>query len=182
VRPTNICTPPAGTYESGFPDEHAHEDRLMRLDTLAGNHRQLSAGEHVSGPAADTYRQRVNAAPPRFAGRVLTSLKHAHDMVANPLLQIHPGRGVTCVFDPSKALCQLHPAENDTRRTPDQDDCRPNCQNVAFTDRDIADVRRLAADLRADLDDRLTPTIRHHRERVELDRLRTVIRRHDHGK
>lgn len=27
------------------------------------------------------------------------------------------------------------------RRTPDQDDCRPNCHNVACTDRDIAELR-----------------------------------------
>jgi integrase len=172
----------AGTYDSGFPDEHAYEDWLFRLETLAENHRRLAAGEHVSGPAADTYRHRITAAQHQFAGRVLTSPKHVHDLVTNPLLQIYPGRALTCVFDPAKALCQLHPAEDDARRTPDHDDCRPQCQNIAVTDRDIADVRRRAADLRTIVGDRLAPSLRHHRDRAELDRLRAIIRRHDHGK
>src|SRR6266540_5285864 len=172
----------AGTYDSGFPDEHAYEDWLSRLDDLADNHRQLTAGEHVSGPAADTYRHRVNAAHNKFAGRVLTNPKHAHDLVTNPLLQIFPGRGMTCVFDPTKALCQLRPAEHDVRRTPDQDDCRPTCQNIAYTDRNIADIRRHAAQLHDLVNDHLAPSPRHHRERAELDRLRAIIRHHDHGK
>lgn len=172
----------AGTYDSGFPDEHAYEDWLFRLDTLAENHRQLGEGEHVSGPAADNYRHRVSAAQQKFAGRVLTNSRHVRDLVTNPLLQIFPGRGMTCVFDPAKALCQLRPAEEDVRRTPDQDDCRPNCQNIAFTDRDIAEVRRHAAYLNELVDDHLAPSLRHHRERAELDRLRAIIRRHDHGK
>ncbi len=172
----------AVTYDSGFPDEHAYEDWLSRLDDLADNHRQLTAGEHVSGPAADTYRHRVNAAHNKFAGRVLTNPKHAHDLVTNPLLQIFPGRGMTCVFDPTKALCQLRPAEHDVRRTPDQDDCRPTCQNIAYTDRNIADIRRHAAQLHDLVNDHLAPSPRHHRERAELDRLRAIIRHHDHGK
>ncbi len=172
----------AGTYDSGFPDEHAYEDWLLRLDTLAENHRQLAEGEHVSGPAADNYRHRVNTAQQKFAGRVLTSPGHVRDLVTNPLLQIFPGRGMTCVFDPAKALCQLRPAEDDVRRTPDQDDCRPTCQNIAYTDRNIAEVRRRATELQALTDDHLAPSLRHHRERAELDRLRAIIRRHDHGK
>lgn len=171
----------AGTYESGFPDEHAYEDWLHRLDTLAENHRQLARGEHVSGPAAHHYSDRISAAQQKFAGRVLTSLKHARAMVTNPLLQIYPGRGMTCVFDPAKALCQLRAAEDDARRTPDQDDCRPNCQNIAYTDRNIAEVRRHAAALREVVDDRLAPSIRHRRDRAELHRIRAIVDRHDHG-
>ncbi|MDG4795453.1 hypothetical protein [Micromonospora sp. WMMD1082] len=172
----------AGTYDSGFPDEHAYEDWLLRLDTLADNHRRLTEGEAVSGPAADNYRNRITAAQHAFAGRVLTSPRHARDLVTNPLLQIFPGRGMTCVFDPAKALCQLHPAEDDIRRTPDHDDCRPTCRNIAHTDRDIAAVRHRAAQLHNIASDYLAPPIRHHRERAELDRLTAIIRRHDHGK
>ena len=173
---------PLGTYDSGFPDEHAYEDWLSRLDALAENHRQLAAGEHVSGPAADNYRHRINTAQPKFAGRVLHSPQHVRDMVANPLLQIYPGRAMTCVFDPAKALCQLRASEDDVRRTPDQDDCRPTCQNIAYTDRDIAALRRRAERLREATRDHLAPSPRHHRERAELDRLRAIIRAHDHGR
>jgi integrase len=172
----------AGTYESGFPDDHTFEQWLFRLENLTENHRRLAAGEHVSGPAADTYRHRIAEGHQQFAGRVLTSSRHVRDLVSNPLLQIYPGRAITCVFDPAKALCHLLPAADDTRRTPDQDDCRPNCRNVAFTDRDIVDVRRQATNLRTAVEDRLAPSLRHHRERAELERLRTIIRRHDHGK
>lgn len=172
----------AGTYDSGFPDEHAYEDWLSRLDALADNHQRLTDGEHVTGPAADTYRHRVTAAQQQFAGRVLTTNQQARDLLANPLLQIYPGRGMSCVFNPAKALCQLHPAENDARRTPDHDDCRPTCRNVAYTDRDIAEVRRRATELQEMVTDRLVPSIRHQRERAELDRLRALIHRHDHGK
>ena len=93
--------------------------------------------------------------------------------------RIYPGRAMTCVFDPAKALCQMHSAEGDIRRTPDQDDCRPNCQNIAYTDRDIAQLRRRVKQLRELTDDHLAPSIRHHRERAELDRIDAVVRRHD---
>jgi integrase len=170
----------AGTYDSGFPDEHAYEDWLYRLDRLSEDHRRLDNGEQVSGPAADSYRFRVKGVRGAFAGRVLPTLKQARDMVSNPLLQIYPGRAMTCVFDPAKALCQLRTGENDVRRTPDQDDCRPNCQNIAYTDRDVADLRDRAKQLREVTDDHLAPSIRNHRERAELDRIRAIIRQHDH--
>ena len=119
----------SGSYDSGFPDEHAFEEWLLRLDQLAEDHQQLESGEHVSGPAASTYRQRVDAAHHKFAGRVLKNTQQARDMLANPLLQIFPGRAMTCVFDQTKALCQVRSAEGNPRVTPDQDDCRRDCHN-----------------------------------------------------
>ncbi len=175
-------TPPLGTYDSGFPDEHAFEDWLHRLDRLTDDHQRLIAGEHVSGPAADTYRHRIRAAHHQFAGRVLTDIKHARDLVANPLLQIYPGRAMTCVFDPAKALCQLHTSDGDVRRTPDQDDCRPNCQNVAYTDRNIADLRARAAKLQELTADNQPPSPRWQRDRAERDRLSKILRDHDRRK
>ncbi len=172
----------AGTYDSGFPDEHAFEDWLLRLDTLADNHRRLASGERVSGPAADQYRHRVSAAHHKFAGRVLANHNQARDLVTNPLLQIYPGRAMTCVFDPAKALCHLHTTDGDVRRTPDQDDCRPTCQNIAYTDRDIAELRRRATQLRETTRGYLAPSPRHHRERAELDRIRAIIYAHDRKK
>lgn len=157
ARPDDPSDSPLGTYDSGFPDERAYEDWLYRLDRLADDHQQLVAGEQVSGPAADTYRHRIGAAHQQFAGRVLNNIRHARDVVANPLLQIYPGRAMTCVFDPAKALCQLHSTGSDVRRTPDQDDCRPNCQNIAYTDRDIADLNARLAELQDLTADHLSP-------------------------
>jgi hypothetical protein len=63
--------------------------------------------------------------------------------------------------------------------TPDQDDCRSTCRNIAYTDRDIAQVRAKVTELRALLDDFLAPSPRHSRTRAELDRLTGLIRAHE---
>jgi len=168
-----------GTYDSGFPDDHAYEQWLLRLEQLAEDEERLARGEHVSGPAADTYRHRVHGANARFAGRVLTTVGQAHDLLANTELQIYPGRAMTCVFDAAKAPCQLRRSQDDTARTPDQDDCRPTtCQNIAYTDRDIAELEVQAAELQAVIDDPLAPSIRKRRDRHELARIRKIITDH----
>lgn len=91
----------AGSYDSGFPDDYAFEDWLFRLEKLAEGQQALQSGEHVSGPAAETYRQQVTAAHAEFAGLVLTSPRQARDLLGNPLLQIHHGDGMTCVLNPA---------------------------------------------------------------------------------
>jgi integrase len=168
----------AGTYASGFPDELAFEDWLQRLDTLAGAQRQLDAGEHVSGPAADTYRHRVRDAS-RFAGRVLRTARETRALLANPELQIFPGNGMTCVLDPQRAACKLSSDEKSQQRTPDLDDCRPNCVNIARTDRDIQVIREQVAVLREAVDDPLAPPLRNARERHELQRLERILTEHE---
>lgn len=168
----------SGSYDSGFPDEHAYEDWLFRLERLADDHERLTTGEQVSGPAAATYVHRITEAHRTFAGRVLTNTTNAHDMLANPLLQIYPGRAMTCVFDQAKALCQIRGTQGDIRATPDQDDCRPTCRNLAYTDRDIAALRQHATDLEELLGDFLAPSPRHQRVRAELHRVQALIRNH----
>ncbi|MFD4248014.1 hypothetical protein ACFWP3_41545 [Streptomyces sp. NPDC058525] len=171
----------AGTYDSGFPDEYAFEDWLFRIEGLAEDERELLAGEHVSGPAADTYRSRVTAANREFAGRVLARDRQARDLLGNPLLQIHHGEGMTCVFDPTTAACQIRGTAEDPMVTPDTDDCRPKCPNLARTDRDIEYVRRQAKHFEDLVADPLAPPIRHERERHELTRLKSIIDIHDQG-
>jgi integrase len=172
----------SGTYASGFPDEHAFETWLLRLDELIEAQRRLAAGEHVSGPAAHAYRQRTHQANHRFAGRTLTSTRQARDLLANPALQLFPARGMTCVFDPAQAKCRLKPAGDDTHRTPDLDDCRPGCQNIARTDADIGVLRAQAAELEAVVADPLSPEPLHVRERHQLGRLQAIIDEHDRSR
>jgi len=86
---------------------------------------------------------------------------------------------MTCVFDATKALCQLHTTDGDVRRTPDQDDCRPNCQNLTYTDRDITDLRVRVARLRELTADYLPPSPRWQRHRAERDRLAGILRDHN---
>ena len=170
----------SGSYASGFPDDLAFEEWLAKLETLAQAHDRLQHGEHVSGPAADTYRQRVNAAT-RFAGRVLHTCREAAALLADPDLQIYQGKGMTCVLDPHKAACRLARDERGHRHTPDIDDCRPHCANIARTDRDITALRQRAEHLTAILADPLAPPIRADRECRELDRLNAIIAEHERG-
>ena len=171
---------PLGTYASGFPDEHAFETWLLRLEQFAHAQQRLAEGEHVSGPAARAYRDRTLQANQQFAGRVLDSTRQARDLLANPALQVYPAKGMTCVFDPAKAKCRLKPASDDARRTPDRTDCQPGCQNIARTDHDVDQLRRRAAELAELAADPLSPQPRRQREHHELQRLRTIIDEHDH--
>lgn len=172
----------AGDYDSGFPDGYAFEDALARMDEMTTGQQALSGGEHVSGPAASAYRERVTAAGGQFGGRVLTSSRQARDLLANPLLKIFHGDGMTCVFDPQQAACQLRGTADDPTVTPDIDDCRPRCPNIARTDRDIAVVRAGRDQLVQVVADTLAPPIRHQRDKTELERLESVLRTHDSAK
>ncbi|MEU9079108.1 site-specific integrase [Kitasatospora sp. NPDC048538] len=168
----------SGTYASGFPDEHSFETWLLRLEELADAEHRLRAGEHVSGPAAPTYTQRVHQASRQFAGRVLTNTRQARDLLDNPTLQIHEGKGMTCVFDPAKAKCRLG-GDEQVRRTPDLTDCQPGCQNIARTDRDITVLRGQIAELEVLVADPLSPSPRQERERHELARIAALVADHD---
>jgi hypothetical protein len=148
------------------------------VDALTEAYDQLQAGEHVSGPAAVAYRQRVTTAS-RFTGRALRTRREAETLLANPELQIFTGRGMTCVLDPARAACRLAADERGHRRTPDIDDCRPTCTNIARTDRDVHDLRRQEAELQEVIDEPLAPPIRHTRERHELARLQHLNANHD---
>ncbi|MFI7019299.1 hypothetical protein [Streptomyces sp. NPDC050164] len=172
----------AGSYASGFPDEYAFEDWLYRMETAAEDQRALAAGEHVSGPAADAYHHRVTAAHRTFAGRVLTSAGQSRDLLGNPLLQIHHGRGMTCVLNPATAACQLRGTADDPLVTPDIDDCRPNCRCLARTDRDIAHIEQQVAKLEETVSDPLAPPIRHARDQHELARLQAILDTHHEGR
>ena len=153
----------AGSYASGFRDDAAMEEFLVKLEELADNAAQLDTGEHVSGPAAGSYAARVGDARDRFAGRVIHTTQAVHAMLANPSLQIFPAHGMTCVFDARKALCETL-GHDDSRRTPALDDCRPSCGNIARTDRDIAVISADIDRLSKIAADPLSPPIRHRRE------------------
>jgi hypothetical protein len=170
---------PLGDFDSGFPDEYAFEDALAHLEELGTDQKVLSSGEHVSGPAARAYRERLTTGGVQFAGRVLTSSRQARDLLANPLLKIFHGDSMTCVFDPQQAACQLRGTADDPTVTPDIDDCRPRCPNIARTDRDITVIGARRDHLAQIVADPLAPPIRHHRDKTELERLESVLRAHD---
>jgi len=168
----------AGTYASGFPDEYALEDHLGRSSRLHEDARRLREGEHVSGPAADEYRTRVQTAA-TFTGRAIPIERQARAALGHPSLHVFHGRAMTCVLDPTQALCQLREPDDDARRTPDLDNCRPACHNIARTDRDMAELRNELEGHVAGADDPLAPEPRRLREAVRADQLRQIIDAHE---
>lgn len=167
----------AGNYHSGFPDDAAMEEFLTRLEELSDDVARQDAGEHVSGPAAGRYLDRIRDGHSRFAGRVHITAASARAMLANPSLQIFPGHGMTCVFDARKALCETQ-ASYDARRTPTLDDCRSNCGNIARTDTDIAVLQDDISRLTRLVSDPLSPPIRHRREAARLRELQHIVSQH----
>ncbi|WP_280446592.1 hypothetical protein [Nocardia brasiliensis] len=170
----------AGSYDSGFPDDLVFEEWLTRLDALGDAHQRLRDGEHVSGPAAEVYRQRVESST-RFAGRVLRQSRDAAALLANPDLQIYQGNAMTCVLDPARAACRLAGDDQGTHRTPEITNCRPTCANIARTDHDISELLRQTEQLRVVVADPLAPPIRSLRERRELTRIEKIIADHRSG-
>nr|WP_212669308.1 hypothetical protein [Rhodococcus sp. 06-621-2] len=86
---------------------------------------------------------------------------------------------MTCVFDPQQAACQLRDTQDYPLVTPDIDDCRPRCPNIARTDRDIDVVRAKHGELAEITADVLAPPIRHQRDRHEMGRLETILTAHE---
>ena len=84
-----------------------------------------------------------------------------------------------CVMNVTTAACQVTPKGKTDTMTPDIDDCRPHCQNIARTDSDIDQLRADAARLEEVASDTLAPSIRTAREKSEAQRLRTLIADHE---
>lgn len=171
----------AGSYASGFPDDISFEEFLLRLEEIATDAEALDAGEHVSGPAAERYRRRVVAGNERFAGRVLQTSQAVQAVRSNPDLQVFSGQAMTCVFDARTALCESD-TQTDSRRTPTLDDCRLGCTNLARTDRDVSQLREEVAELREIVADPSAPSVRHRRERIQLEAMESAIKEHENGR
>ena len=147
---TQITHGYAGHAGSGFLDEITFEQFLQRSEQLHDDHQRLTRGEHISGPAAaDLYRQRIAAAS-QFQGHTITTAAQANTALTNPDLQIHHGALLTCVWRPESAACQDH-TTTDERTGPTWPRCRLTCSNIAYTDRDITELRRHADRLQTDL-------------------------------
>jgi integrase len=177
---TQITHGYAGHAGSGFLDEISLEEFLLRAERLHDDHQRLQTGEHVSGPAANNYRQRVTAGH-TFAGLTITTPAQANTALANPTLQIHHGAMLTCVWRPETAACQ-DTADNTDRNGPAWPRCRLSCTNIAYTDRDIAAVQRHVHALRADLAAPGIPEPLHDRIQQRLTEHERVLTTHQASK
>lgn len=168
-----------GSADSGFADEVAFESWLLKIETIADEQTHLDAGMTVSGPAATEFKRRMADSDRRFAGRVSLTIRQAEKTLQHPSLQVFEGRGMHCVMNVTTAACQVAPKGKTETMTPDIDDCRPHCQNIARTDSDIEQLRSDAARLEEVAADLLAPSIRTARERAEAQRLRMLIADHE---
>ena len=137
----------AGGADSGFLDDITFEQFLHRAEIIHDDAQRLVGGEHVSGPAADEYRARIERAR-TFAGLTVTTKSQVANALKNPDLQIHHGAVVTCVFRRATAAC-LEPS--DSSAEPFWSRCRLGCVNAAHTDRDVASLRQHVRALQRDL-------------------------------
>jgi hypothetical protein len=117
----------AGVADSGFSDEIAFETVLLKAEQIHDDAGRAEAGEHLSGPAAQEYRERLQAAGP-FAGLTLTSKAQATALLANPALNIQHGELLTCVWREATAACRQGGQDR-----PDWGRCTLSCANI--TDR-----------------------------------------------
>ncbi|MGW4591707.1 hypothetical protein ACWEKJ_30690 [Amycolatopsis thermoflava] len=176
---TQLVTGYAGNAASGFLDEISFEEFLLRAEQLHDDHQRLQHGEHVSGPAADAYRHRV-AAGHHFAGRTITTPAQVNTALANPNLQIHHGVLLTCVWRPETAACQ-DTTTSAGQTGPAWPRCRLTCTNIAYTDRDITEIRSHIYGLQADLADPGLPHPLRQRIQQRLDEHHRVLAEHPAG-
>ncbi len=119
-----------GTSASGFRAEVEAEQALARGEDLAlmvERHEH----EHLAGPAADEARSRLGEYDRqlRFQGIIPGARLQFAKLIAQHDPHVYPGRFVTCVHNPDRALCH-----NGNQTDPSLGDCQPlACRNVALT-------------------------------------------------
>ncbi|MEU2992880.1 integrase [Streptomyces sp. NPDC001758] len=176
---TKVTLSYAGRDDSSWMDDIQLETLEMVLEQNDEDARLLDTGEHVSGPAADEYRHRVRRRA-RFAGRVVTAGRSVERLLdeANP--DIHHGEAMTCVWRLETAACRKArleaglPAEDG----PNAGECRSSCINLAYTDRNIVEQRRLRRWWEAEAADKLSPRPLRDRAAALAESSRAVIEAH----
>ncbi|EFL20837.1 phage integrase family domain protein [Streptomyces himastatinicus ATCC 53653] len=176
---TKVTLSYAGYADPSWLYDVAVEKLELIIDQVEQDSERLAAGEHVSGPAADEYRARVERTA-SFAGRVVTSAGNAERLLEQTDPAIYHGQGMTCVWRAAAAACRkaklaLGLPDDDA---PDESECRSSCTNLAYTDRDIADVERRLEVHRAQAADPLAPKPRRDRAEAQAEQLSQIIDRH----
>ncbi|ABL79468.1 MULTISPECIES: hypothetical protein [unclassified Nocardioides] len=176
---TTVTLSYSGKADTGWLDDLAVERLEALLEHNQHDHALLARGEHVSGPAATDYRDRVESAH-RFAGRTVNRVRNVERLLAQADPSIHHGDGMTCVYRAETAACRTSriahglPAPDG----PLEAECQSGCVNLAYTDRDIARLRERLNVLNAAADDQMTPAPLRDRARAQADQVRAVLTRH----
>lgn len=134
----------AGTKSSGMPDLMLEEDWNQRVSTIRHLDALTSAGQGISGPAADRAIQATRRLP-----RLLLPADERR-LRKDPSLLVYdnPAALALCVFAEEKALCRkLRDSARDTR--PDLLGCIDGCPNCARTDDHLTRIGENATILKA---------------------------------
>lgn len=176
---TKVTLSYAGNEDPSWLQDVAVEKLELIIDQIEEDTRLLEDGEHVSGPSAQEYRDRVTQSAP-FAGRVVMGVRNAERLLEQADPAVHHGQGMTCVWRAATAACRkaklalgLPGAD-----APDETDCRSTCANLAYTDRDITDLQQALVQLQADAADPLAPEPRRDRAAAQAEQHLTIIERH----
>jgi hypothetical protein len=176
---TKVTLSYAGNEDPAWLQDVAVEKLELIIDQIEEDVQRLEAGEHVSGPSAQEYRDRVARSAP-FAGRVVTVVRNVERLLEQADPAVHHGQGMTCVWRAATAACRkaklalgLPGAD-----APDEAECRSSCANLAYTDRDIAELQQELVMLQADAADPLAPMPRRDRAAVQAAQHLTIIERH----
>lgn len=140
---TKVTLSYAGNEDPAWLQDVAVEKLELIIDQIEEDVQRLEAGEHVSGPSAQEYRTRMKRAAP-FPGRVVTSVRNAERLLEEADPAIHHGQGMTCVWRAATAACRKAKLALGLPGTdaPDESECRSSCANLAYTDRDIAELQQ----------------------------------------
>jgi hypothetical protein len=170
----------AGAADTGWLDDLTVEHLEMALEQADTDWRHLAAGEHVSGPAADEYRARIQATRP-FAGRAVTSARAAERLLSAADPSIHHGEAMTCVWRAETAACRNTRLLQGLPVTdaPEPSECQSSCRNLAYTDRDVQRLADRLAVLEKRASDPLAPQPLRDRAAAQAAAARAVIARHD---
>jgi hypothetical protein len=170
----------AGAADTGWLDDVTVEHLEMVLEQADADWRHLADGEHVSGPAADSYRTRIQAVRP-FAGRAVTSARAAERLLAAADPSIHHGEAMTCVWRAETAACRNTRLQQGlpVSDAPEPSECQSSCRNLAYTGRDITAVRHQLTRLRRAADSPLAPRPMRDRAAGQATRLQAIIDQHE---
>jgi hypothetical protein len=176
---TKVTLAYAGDADTTWMEDLAVERLEFVLEQIDEDWDAAQGGEHVSGPSADEYRTRVTRVS-RFIGRVVNQVRNVERLLNQVDPGIHHGEGMTCVWRAQTAACRRAKFEQGlpVNDAPDEANCQSTCQNLAYTDRDIANLRGRLAALTAREADPLAPRPLRDRAATQAARIRAILNRH----
>jgi len=177
---TRVTLNYSGTADTTWMEDLAVERLELVLEQADRDWTLLEDGEHVSGPSAAEYRDRVARAH-RFEGRVVSQARNLERLLARADSSIHHGEAMTCVWRAETAACRKATIEQGlpAADAPDESQCRATCQNLAWTDRDIQQIRQEATAMEHAAADPLAPRPIRDRAAARAAQRRAIIKDHE---